>query len=239
MKILGFSGGKDSTAAALGLAERGEDFKLLFTPTGDELPLLWAHIERVAQLIDRELVVLKAEHDLYSYIDVYNTLPSVRSRWCTRILKIVPCIAYLKRHPGSTLLVGLRADEEERVGLYGPYATYRYPLREWGWGVQEVLGYIRSKGLKVPARTDCALCPYQSAREWWQLWRDYPERYARGEALEARTGHTFRSPTGKHGRWAASLAGMRTQFEAGMLPRGAGQPGLLDGEEEICRVCRL
>ena len=36
--IIAFSGGKDSTAMVLRLSELGEDFKLLFTPTGDELP---------------------------------------------------------------------------------------------------------------------------------------------------------------------------------------------------------
>lgn len=43
-RIMAFSGGKDSTAMAVLLAERGEDFELLFTPTGNELPELFSHI---------------------------------------------------------------------------------------------------------------------------------------------------------------------------------------------------
>jgi predicted PP-loop superfamily ATPase len=41
--VVAFSGGKDSTALALRLHELEEPFKLLFTPTGDELPELHAH----------------------------------------------------------------------------------------------------------------------------------------------------------------------------------------------------
>lgn len=36
--VVAFSGGKDSTCMAVMLAEEGEDFELLFTPTGDESP---------------------------------------------------------------------------------------------------------------------------------------------------------------------------------------------------------
>ena len=36
MQVIAFSGGKDSTALALRMAEIGEDFVLFFTPTGRE-----------------------------------------------------------------------------------------------------------------------------------------------------------------------------------------------------------
>jgi len=121
---------------------------------------------------------------LLPLIDTYNALPNHRQRWCTRQIKIQPAIAHLLRHPGSTLCVGLRADEEERVGLYGPYATYRYPLREQGWGLAQVKGFLSSRGIKIPKRTDCAFCYGQRLTEWYALWRDHPEIYAQGEEIE-------------------------------------------------------
>lgn len=238
MNIVGFSGGKDSTALVLRMAELGEDFECLYTPTGNELPDLQAHIDAVMARLNRPLITL-TNGTLFSRIDRLNALPSWRMRWCTRELKIVPCIAYLKEHPGLTLCVGLRADEEEREGLYGPYATYRYPLREWGWGLREVWKYLREKGVSIPRRTDCALCYDQRLNEWYALWQQHPEEYAKGETYEAKTGHTFRSK--QRDSWPASLAELRQKFEAGYRPRGADDQMALDFAPEMarCRVCRL
>jgi 3'-phosphoadenosine 5'-phosphosulfate sulfotransferase (PAPS reductase)/FAD synthetase len=237
-QIVAFSGGKDSTALALRMAELGEDFDLLFTPTGNELPELQAHVEHIARLVGRPLVQ-PAGLGLDHWIEEFNALPNWRQRWCTRLIKIEPCIAYIKASPGDVVLcVGLRADEEERQGLYGSFASYRYPLREWGWGVGEVWGYIRERGVTVPKRTDCAVCPYQRLGEWFDLWSEHPDEYAQGEEWERITGYTFRSP----GRdsWPASLAELRAEFEAGRFPKGKRQLQLIeDDASQACRVCRL
>jgi 3'-phosphoadenosine 5'-phosphosulfate sulfotransferase (PAPS reductase)/FAD synthetase len=47
-RILAFSGGKDSTACGFLLAAQGVRFEVLFTPTGNELPEVRAHVERMA-----------------------------------------------------------------------------------------------------------------------------------------------------------------------------------------------
>jgi len=229
-----FSGGKDSTALALRLAELGEDFSMFFTPTGDELPDLESHLDAVQKRVARPLIRAKAP-TLFKLIEEFDALPNWRQRWCTRMIKIVPCVAHLKAHPGTTLAVGLRADEETRVGLYGDFATYRYPLQEWGWGIADVRSYVAASGLSVPVRTDCALCYGQRIGEWHDLWRLHPERFARGEALEAKTGHTFRSP----GRdtWPAGLVQLRRRFESGDVPKGA-RVNAEDDDKLPCRVCR-
>jgi PP-loop superfamily ATP-utilizing enzyme len=236
-QVVAFSGGKDSTAMVLLMADRGEDFVLLFTPAGNELPELFDHIQRIAALVGKELIQ-PPNQSLAFWIDHHNALPSWRMRWCTRQIKIKPCIDWLEQHPGSTLCVGLRADEESRTGLYGDYATYRYPLREEGWEEADVLAYLAQRGVSVPARTNCAVCYDQRLPEWWSLWRNYPEEWAKGEAWEASTGHTFRSP----GRdtWPAAMVDLRQRFEAGDLPRGI-DPNLsfFDDAPKRCRVCSL
>jgi hypothetical protein len=150
MQAVAFSGGDDSTAMALRLAELGEDFVLLFTPAGNELPELFAHVALIAEMTGKELIQ-PPNRSLAFWIDHHNALPSWRMRWCTRQIKIQPCIDWLVQHPGSTLSVGLRADEEARTGLYGDYATYRYPLREWRWNDPDVHAYNRSRGVTVSA----------------------------------------------------------------------------------------
>ncbi len=148
------------------------------------------------------------------------------------MIKIQPCIAWLLQNPGCTLLVGLRADEEQRLGLYGDYATYRYPLREWGWGVAQVWDYVRANNISIPKRTDCDICYGQRIGEWFALWEAHPERWRAGEQFEEATGHTFRSST--RDTWPAAMADLRAEFERGRRPR-------LEEEDEVqaCRVCKL
>lgn len=237
-QFVAFSGGKDSTAMVERMAELGEDFTCLFTPTGNELPDLSEHIAVTMKRIQRPLVIPENK-SLEAWIHFHNALPNFRMRWCTRQIKIEPCIHVLMQHPGSTLCVGLRADEEEREGLYGPYATYRYPLREWGWGLGETWRYLRGKNISIPKRTDCAWCYDQRLNEWYELWRTHPEVYAKGEDYEAQTGHTFRSA--QRDTWPAKLQDLRVKFEAGYKPRGVDDQFTLDfaPETEKCRVCRL
>jgi hypothetical protein len=229
-QYVAFSGGKDSTALVLRLAEKGEKFECLFTPTGNELPDLLEHMKRVLELAGNPTLHLPDGPSLQGLIEEFQALPNWRQRWCTRMIKIEPCIAFLKKRPGSTLLVGLRADEESRVGIYGEWATYRYPLREWGWGFQKVLNYCDERGIKIPPRTDCAVCYGQQIGEWFRLWRDWPDWYKKGEEWESLTGHTFRSK--QRDSWPAALKDMRIEFEKGRRPKKMSR-------EETCRVCSL
>ncbi len=221
---------------ALRLSELDIPFVLLFTATGNELPPVHDHIARVVRETNCELV-LPENRSLEEWIDFYNALPNWRMRWCTRQIKIEPAIAYLVANPGSTLAVGLRADEPERAGLYGEFATYRYPLREWGWDIHRVRDYCSRRGFTPPARTDCAVCPYQRLSEWFHLWRDHRAYFEQGVAWEAATGHTFRSP----GRdsWPAPLAELAELFENGRIPKGEANGLLFDDDDPVaCRVCR-
>ena len=237
--ILAFSGGADSTAMAYELHRFGESFVLLHTPTGDELPGVWEHIVETATKLAAPLV-LPTNHTLDHYIKEFNALPNNRQRWCTRLIKIEPCIAYLKRHPGMTLLVGLRADEPEREGLYGDYAEYRYPLREWGWDRARVISSLAELNVNVPKRTDCACCPYQRLGEWRDLYLNHREAYDRAQAYEELTGYTFRSPG--RDKWPAELKFLRQEFDRGRKIRGTDRKRslkVLNSEvEQACRVCR-
>lgn len=233
MQVVAFSGGKDSTAVALLLHERGEDFDLLFTPTGNELPELAAHMDRVIARVGKRLIV-PPNRTLGDWIEHFNALPNNRQRWCTRLIKIEPCVAYLKRNPGTVLCVGLRSDEETREGIYGDFATYRYPLRENAMGLSEVVALCNKHGLFPDFRTDCEVCPYQRLAQWYWLWRDHRAGWLRGEAWEAKTGHTFRSPS--RDTWPAAMKDLRVRFEAGDVPERSLKNMARD---QACRVCSL
>lgn len=242
LHVVALSGGKDSTAMALRLAEvEPRDYVYVCTPTGNELPEMFAHWRGLGDLLGSRIVPVMAA-SLKGLIEKQNALPNWRQRWCTRMLKIEPFAAWLMERAvegyAITSYVGLRADEEEREGgdyTRVPGQTTRFPMRDWGWGLSDVAGYLQKRGVSIPRRTDCAVCFYQQLSEWFDLWIDHPEAYAEGEALEEMTGHTFRSP----GRdtWPASLKDLRAEFERGRVPMRAETNRDLFGSMK-CRVCR-
>jgi len=227
--IVAFSGGKDSTAMALHLAELGEPFRMLHTATGNELPDVRVHIDRVVRECGCELIDLKAP-TLGELIHKQRMIPNWWARWCTRMIKIEPCVKWIASHPRIRLAVGLRADEEGRAG-----GTYKcevvYPLRDWGWDIDDVTEYCAEAGYSPPRRTDCAVCFYQTLHEWHVLWSEYPDEYAQGEAWEKLCGHTFRSP--QRDSHPAALRELRLEFEAGYAPKARKKRG------RMCRICSM
>lgn len=237
--VVALSGGKDSTALALRLRELNPEvpYKFVCTPTGDELPEMFEHWRKLGEMLGSPLIPIMGETGLNGLIERQKALPNHRQRWCTRILKIEPYRRWLALHAPVVSYVGLRADEEGRAGGQFediPGVVTRYPLREWGWGLDDVLAYNASRGVEVPERSDCARCPFQRLIEWHRLWANFPATFAEAEGQEIATGHTFRS----EGRdtWPASLSGLRQRFEAGDVPKERKRDPL---KALQCRTCSL
>jgi len=233
--VVAFSGGKDSTALLLRLHELGESFEVIHTATGNEMPEVEEHIERTLSLCGATLLHLPSP-TLGEVIEDMHCLPNHRMRWCTRILKIEPVEKWflsLPKDENIDYCVGLRADEPGRVGLYDTTASVvsRYPLREWGWGLEDVRCYLDRRGVIVPKRTDCAVCFFQTLYEWFILWSEYPDLYAEGIAWEDYVGKTLRSPS--RDTHAASMRGLAKEFEAGYRPKPRRH------RSTMCRICSM
>lgn len=237
--VIGLSGGKDSTCLALALAEREpRDYEHICTPTGDELPELFEHLDRMEVLLGKPIKRLGIGKSLFDLINEMQMLPNFRARWCTRMLKIEPTIEYMATlPPGSVLYVGLRADEAEREGIYGDDVRSDFPFRRWGWTVKDVWQYLDDRGIAIPERTDCATCYHQRIIEWYRLWQRNRLLFEKGAAIEAQQGHTFRTP----GRdtWPVALADLSKEFEK--VERGERKIRKFkrDEERDSCRVCSL
>lgn len=232
--IVGLSGGKDSTAMALRLAEvEPRDYTYICTPTGHELPEMEAHWEKLERILGKPLVRI-TNHTLEWWIREFKALPNWRQRWCTRLLKIEPTIAYIQSHQPAILYVGLRADEEFREGIYSEEVQCDFPLRRFGWGIKQVWEYLRSVDMSIPDRTDCGECFFQRIDEWRSFYFNHKPLYERAAEYEDLTRHTFRGPN--RDSYPAGLRELAAVFdEQGM------QLPLMEDEELLtqCRVCSL
>ena len=183
--IVAISGGKDSVAMAL-MLDRGFphiNFIYAITPTGNELPEMKEHWRYIEQLLHHKLLDVGDGLTLEKLIMEHGMLPNWRSRFCTRIIKIQRFQKWVSDHAPAIVYVGLRADEENREGgIYDNIdgVNVSFPLREAGWDKARVIEYLNYNDVKIPRRTDCAICFFQTVWEWWLLWRDYPEMYQQG-----------------------------------------------------------
>jgi len=165
-----FSGGKDSTALAL---LSPESFPV-FTDTGWEPDEIYSHIERFEKATGREVIRIRSKKhkSLPDLIREKKYLPGFKTRYCTRLFKIEPYNEFINDNLPAELLVGLRADEEERVGntTLKEGLHIRYPLREMGLTESDVLKICSEANLlpEYPtymSRGGCIGCYFKSKNE--------------------------------------------------------------------------
>lgn len=245
LHVVALSGGDDSTCLSLLLAEREpRPYTYVCTPTGDELPEMFAHWRHLGELLGNRILPIMAG-TLKSLIDQENCLPNFRMRFCTRKLKIEPYRKWLSAQAALgpvVSYVGLRSDEEGRAG--GAYediagVTMRFPLREWGMDEAAVDGTLEQRGISIPERTDCARCYHQQIGEWWRLWHDHREIFMDAVGDEERHAATYRTP----GRdsWPTALKELAAEFDRGRVPTVRKDPRQRDlfRGAGACRACTL
>jgi hypothetical protein len=200
------------------------------------------HLVRIEAMLGQPIIKV-ANGTLASVIADNKMLPNCFARFCTRILKLKPYGEFMAAHAPIVSYIGLRDDEDEREGTRpgGDYAAVNtavvqdFPFRRWGWGLDQIWGFLQEREVTIPQRTDCARCPYQTLGEWYNLWTDYPDIYADAEADEARYGHTYRSP--QRDTWPAGLADLRQLFAAGKIPERSLR--MMEKRRNMCRRCSL
>lgn len=219
--IVGLSGGKDSSAMALWLAENEpRDYEYICTPTGEEPPEWSLHMELLEVKLGKKIKRI-TETTLEALVAQWNALPNWRQRWCTRKLKIEPFYNYVFSNLPATCYVGLRADEMQREGFDAGSDIegfhQRFVMQEIGWKIDDVYSYLAQHQIKIDFRTDCECCFFQRLYEWYDLWRNRPEQYQRYARWERERGHSFRSP--QRDSWPAFLDDLAKEFARGRIPK--------------------
>jgi 3'-phosphoadenosine 5'-phosphosulfate sulfotransferase (PAPS reductase)/FAD synthetase len=189
--ILGLSGGKDSTALAVYLRDRVPQMEYVFMDTQKELPETYEYLSKLEAYLGKPIVRLNAERGFDHWLEVYGGyLPSTRMRWCTRQLKIRPFEKYVGNDPVINY-VGIRADED-REGYIStkPNITSRFPFKEAGIKLPDVLRILDEAGIGLPkyyewrSRSGCYFCFFQRKGEWAGLLERHPDLFEKAKAYE-------------------------------------------------------
>lgn len=191
--ILGISGGRDSAALAVYMRQQHPDLHLeyFFTDTGKELPEVYTFLDKLEGFLGRPILRLNPDRDFDFWLDEYsNFLPSPRTRWCTRQLKLRPLEHWLKAdlEAGAVIhsYVAIRADEPTREGYQATHPNMRVhlPLRDNGIDRTGVIEILEQSDVGEPdyyqwrSRSGCTFCFFQQKIEWVRLSEHHPDRFA-------------------------------------------------------------
>ncbi|SFJ38408.1 phosphoadenosine phosphosulfate reductase family protein [Methylobacterium brachiatum] len=197
--VLGLSGGRDSAALAVYMAQTHPELELeyFFTDTGKELPEVYEYLGRLEGFLGRSIVRLNPDRDFDFWLRQYNSfLPSPKTRWCTRQLKIRPFEQWLKPDLAAgarvTSYIAIRSDESYREGYSSTNErlTVRLPFREVGIDKAGVIDILNASGLGLPryydwrSRSGCTFCFFQQKIEWVRLLEHHPREFNEARAYE-------------------------------------------------------
>jgi 3'-phosphoadenosine 5'-phosphosulfate sulfotransferase (PAPS reductase)/FAD synthetase len=189
--VLSLSGGKDSTALAVFMKDKVPKMEYVFCDTGCELPETYEYLDKIETFLGKKIVRLNSDQPFDFWLEVYSGyLPSPRSRWCTRVLKLVPFEKYVGDDPILSY-IGIRADENREGYIsHKPNITPVYPLKEAGITEKDVYDLLNKSGLGLPkyyewrSRSGCYFCFFQRRNEWVGLLEKHPELFYKAKAYE-------------------------------------------------------
>lgn len=144
--------GKDSLATAIIQKQLQPelDYEYIFNPTGKELPESVEWLKRVEIYLGKPILFIGFDmRETQEWKNGYR--PSMHARWCTRMCKIKPMEEYFDCE--AIVYYGLRADESERIGYEQKGKSElipKFPLREVGYKINDVLKLCNEVGLKPP-----------------------------------------------------------------------------------------
>ena len=205
--IVSFSGGKDSTVAALEAlkAYPKEEIMLVFMDTGAEYKGTGDHVETVASMLGLELVTLKPKSDWYEQIRHDNMPFTPALRKCTFRLKVELYRSWLSKYRKMNDLT----DIITVTGIRGEESSTRSRLDEWqiddhGSGLfwrpclymlkQEVFDRIKAEGLPLhycyefSSRCNCWCCIFAGYNEIRTYAEANPDEYEKACLLEDEIG---------------------------------------------------
>jgi len=197
--VLGISGGRDSAALAVFMRQNYPDLNIeyFFTDTGKELPEVYEFLVRLEGFLGRPIVRLNPLRDFDFWLAQYkHFLPSPKTRWCTRKLKIHPFEDWVRPDLDRGLkinsYVAIRADETHRDGHLSIHTGLRtfFPFREHGVDLIGVREILEGSGVGLPAyyswrsRSGCTFCFFQQRIEWVRLREQHPEAFEEAKRYE-------------------------------------------------------
>ena len=205
------SGGQDSTAMVLRMLELGLRLDhILFCDTGAEFKDMYEYIKRVDIFIqnkyNKNITYLTGDtlvDGIKKKIGIRGSAENIgRPRGIPRLVGMSFCTRDLKVNRITKFVNNLDKD----VILYNGYTynevlrnrgdalkrlkdNYCYPHYFWHWNETQITNYLKDIDLFNPLynhynRTGCYMCPKQSTKSWYSLYKYYNAEFQEAKRIE-------------------------------------------------------
>lgn len=255
--VLGISGGKDSAALAIYLKEhrKQDNVEYFFCDTGAELKEVYEYLDRLEDFLGKPIARLSSGRDFDHWLKLYgNYLPSARSRWCTRVMKLEPFERFVGDDP-CVSYIGIRADEN-RAGYISSKPNIKpvYPFIEDGVDKKDVFRILEESGVGIPeyyswrSRSGCYFCFFQRKEEWVGLKENHPDLFEKAKSYEKLDHSSGKRFTWAPGESLVEIESRMTDIRAKALARkGTAMSGswsevlteIEDDDDDACLICSL
>lgn len=178
--------GVNSTALMLLLDDWNVKYESVFIDHGGEYPETYEYLDYL-QDKGHEITVIEPEvkgcSTIEGYCLTYGIKPLRMMRWCTDRFKLRPLKEYVETP--CTIFIGVDAGEIDRAYKKPLKKDIKnsYPLVEQSINRKGCKNLIRNHGYKIPYKSGCWFCPFQSKKEIQRLKYDYPELYQRRKEI--------------------------------------------------------
>jgi len=224
--VASISGGKDSAAMSLYLAELGIPHERIFLDTGWESDLTYEYLSGELARVLGPIKWIAAPRKMEELIRHKGMFPSRVRRFCTTDLKVLPMARYLRT------LMDAGADVVNTIGIRAAESEARARMPEWedsqqtfdcevwrpilSWSEQDVIAIHKRHGLQPnplyllgASRVGCWPCVYARKSELRLLAETDPKRVVRLRLLEEEIGAQATERAAREGR---QLTGPPTWF---------------------------
>jgi len=185
-----FSGGKDSTCLVARMRKLAKaarrDLTAIHAETGAGFPEVETYVQTVCVQLGVPLIVVRPHRDFFETAKKWG-IPSPRSRWCCKTLKVAPMRRYLQTIEGPKVIFdGIRAAESTGRAKYTPvwyHPTFKCisvsPI--FHWSDEQVNHYSRRENLpespavRLNISAECWCGAYQSRGDFERLLTAHPE----------------------------------------------------------------
>lgn len=185
-EYLSHGGGVNSTALMILLTKEKREFESIFVDHGGDYPETYEYIEYL-QKHGYPITILKPDIGgcvtLEEYCNKHRIKPLRQRRWCSDKFKIRPIRGYIKTP--CIMNIGMDAGESHRAvkkpikkGVYN-----QYPLIGANLNRKDCIDIIQTAGLKIPMKSGCWFCPFQTPREVKELRKNYPGLYLKRKEI--------------------------------------------------------
>lgn len=239
--------GVQTTALLIKFWRRYVGSYVIFADTGDEHKETYEYIEKYLKpfCLDHgvrwKTVKIKSGESLMEYSMRRKITPIKARRWCTADFKIKPIQMFIRscgavNYNPAISDIGISMDESHRVNYNQPYnpkyIKVCYPLIDAKMTRDDCKDVIKMHGWPLPRKSGCDFCPFAKKKEFVELYKTQPERFAQIRKMEEQsTAYPKRTLTGRFAlRDIANQSSLGRTSDSSLDEEAEGVDNSFDGQ---------